>query len=204
MRKFCSGLKIGDFADRHLADTVGSLRNDPAYDVAKLFLSTGVGYSLVGRSALEPARTPGRWTLNRPSDNVFQRFSDRGGLSGAQIVAMDERTHQNVLNYHTTASRVVLDEYVNLMHGQSSISVNSALVQLWFLMMRHGFSIAEKLFLEDASKSLVQLALLTLASSRGEAIIQQSIDNLNSDETTQGLKKLFRSDLCSGRPTESL
>jgi hypothetical protein len=164
--------------------------------------------SLVGRSAFESAQSAsGVWTLKQPQGNIFQRFSDRGGLSGAQIVAMDERTHQNVLSYHTTASRAVLDEYLNLMRGQGCadpLSVNSALVQLWFLMMRHGFSIAEKLLLEDASKSLVQLVLLTLALSGGNSIIREAINNLNSDNTTQNLKALFCSHLCSGTLAEPI
>jgi hypothetical protein len=188
-RNFCSAIDMQRFAEQRFGNALAFLAADPTYDVAKLFLSTGVGYSLVGRLAFEPARDArGVWILKQPKDNVFLRFSDRGGLSGAQIVALDERTHKNVLDYHTTASEAVLNEHLNLMRKRECtdpLSRNSALVQLWFLMMRHGFSIAEKLFLEDASKSLVQLVLLTLALNGGESIIREAINNLDSDNTTQ-------------------
>lgn len=121
---------------------------DPAYDCAKLLLSTACAYGLVNREVFQIGKCPkGRIDVNKVVTQAIKANAETGGISGAATLWREPIAADRAWRYHRVAALEVVRAFVGMMRefdcGPRHVVV--ALAGLWLLTVRHAFSITNKL-----------------------------------------------------------
>lgn len=178
---------------------------DLSYDVAKFALSASCCYGLVYRNGfvIKPPEKEGSvFQLTMNEEDGPEKPKDAGGISGAQIVRIGPKVHLDAWANHSIAANRTLLEYLTLQHryrGKATDdcfhrTVNVGLIRLWFLTVRHVFSIAGKLFPVKMEEATVMYLIGTLFVNRGLPTIKKILSNnidLNIASIEQKLTDLF-------------
>jgi hypothetical protein len=189
-----------------LAETVGlrqpaefskvleGMKQDLTWDIAKMMLSAACGYSLAYRRAFSLERRGSEFGLKRLPPEELKRLSDAGGISGSQIVQIDAPVDPDSLRNHGLATEVILEEYLRrysevvVQGDQESLSL--AVVRLWLLAVRHGFSIVERLFPANVDRAMVMYLLMARFVNLGYGRILQILEDPSRKPDCMALFKL--------------
>lgn len=144
---------------------IDNIPKDPAYDVAKLMLSTACCYGLAYCEGFEVIpKTATEFQLKREENPRMDKPKDIGGISGAQIVRLDTPVRPESLWYLGVAAKSTIREYDNLLNNITSLPKiskfeislyrNIAYIRLFVLTFRHALSIAEILFPANLKRSM--------------------------------------------------
>jgi hypothetical protein len=180
---------------------------DPAYDVAKFLLSTTSLYGLIIRGAYRLNTNEGL-IIEWSGDTQIKPFAGDGGISGAGIVEKTAPAVKEAWRNHNTITKAIVEVYVNrildalnkykeehqLNDDSIECALNVALINLWAFTLRHTFSIAEKIFPEQAEKSLVIYLLGSCLTQRGCKIVKKALEHeygLADPEVKNDLQSLF-------------
>lgn len=151
-----------------------SWAQDPLWDVAKLLVSSACGYGLAFRNAFKIVKEDANgWMVKYDADLTPRKLSDVAGLSGAQIVSVDGGVPVDAWEYHHLAAETVLDAWEELTpNGEAPSARAASYLRLWFLTVRHGFSLADELFPREIEKSLVMFLLSTIFTKTGLDVLK--------------------------------
>lgn len=178
------------------------IEDDPTYDVAKMILSTFCCYGLMLRRAFNVAVVPGDILAVHISQSEAADVKHMGGgdgISGADVLAVTHEIPEDAFDYHREAGEQLLREFIGMAKNSHSEDkfINIALIRLWFLSLRHVFSISASLFPSTPEVAIGLFAWGTLMLSNGEDAMKRLMQgrcNLAPEDFASSLFEVLRSE----------
>ena len=138
------------FSDIRLNMGASTVIGDPAYDIAKLAMSTSCMYGLAYNGAFNVVSKNGinGFLVLTREKNKVSKLGDIGGASGSHLVAVDAPVCKSSPLYHYWACDALLSCYMDMLqtHKLSDIEKAVTMLRVWFYTIRHAFSVAELQF----------------------------------------------------------
>jgi len=168
-----------DIAFNDFMQEQGVMNLDPTYDVAKLMLSSSCFYGLMYRHAFDldiNSGSPLGIKLSRAISQNITGMSNTGGISGADIRAIILPVPSESFRYHCQAAEILYREFLEYLKAagiDSDLDLNFNLIRLWFLTIRHLFSISNALFPQDPNAAVGLFLWGTIFTNIGTETIEE-------------------------------
>lgn len=183
----------------------------PMQDIAKILLSTTGGYSLVMKSGfkgdlqtfVEGSEKSWIYDLSwKAQSSSLPIGQEAGGVSGARLIKRAVSATNDAKKYNVVFADEVLEQFLSMVEGvleksnetrelQRIRCKNIYLLQIWSLLVRHVFSISEKLFPDRTEKADQIFAIGLVLLERGAEIIEGGPECLSKAETTTRFRQIL-------------
>jgi len=186
------------------AQLESTIDKDIAYDIGKILQTAACFYDVIyhkGFTLTSTRANSKRYKLRRNDKAESVKLSDVGGISSSQIIRLGAPIPPDTWDYHVTATKKVLDEYISLHHEKLlrfvpeelgfQESINIGLIRLWMFTVRHVFSAVKSLFPVKIESAMVMYIVAAVFTQKGVKTIMKRINRLVEADTQEELTRLF-------------
>lgn len=191
-----------DKYEKDAQDVIAAFGQQPIHDIAKLLLSTTGQYALIMKNGLSSALDHKTKTYSiswQSNDNTSQLGPDGSGASGANLFIRSASATREAKRYqYVFASEILrkfdleVDKVLNRCEitdpKEKNICRNTYYLQIWAWVVRHTFSVAEKLFPDKDELSDQLFAFGYFLLQKGTDFLQANGPDCLEDSAT---KKYF-------------